>query len=494
MFDAIPDLQAPPRAAADPRSLADVLDRALLALSDLLPYDLAAILELQGTRLSVRAARGRLATAQVRDHHLDLAAWPTIRRALELRRPIALTHDHHASAEGDPYDGVLDLPEGHACMVVPLFAGDRDLGVITLDRDVCVPYDPSAVHLAGVVGQVVALAITCAEQASVAHAERKLIAHQHRLHLADAGVEQAIEQLTRSTHPAMQRTLRKARQVAATDAPLVLTGEPGVGKSLLARAVHRWSARRAAPFVVVRCAALPAADLTRILLGDDSDDPPGRAQIAHGGTLLLKAVDDLPMDAQRALLQLLQTTAFDARIIATTTTDLTEAVARGRFRPDLKAHLDVFSVAVPPLRDRVDELPQVAAGVLAELAARTGGGPWTLPQDTLACLIARPWPGNVHQLRNALERATILRRRGALRPDDFGSPAHPALPPGALEPLDAVTRRHISAVLRHTRGRIYGAQGAARVLGLKPSTLQSRMKKLGIDRRAAARSPQGEHE
>ncbi|MGK0358779.1 MAG: transcriptional regulator with GAF, ATPase, and Fis domain, partial [Bradymonadia bacterium] len=481
MLDATTDLQALTRMASDPHALTDVLDRALLSLSDLLPYDLAAVLELDGTRLRVRAARGRLADDRVRAHCLDLGEYPTIRRALELRRPIALTHDHHASAEGDPYDGVLDLPDGHACMVVPLFAGDRDLGVITLDRSVCVPYDPQAVHLAGVIGQVVALAIACAEQARASDFERQRVEAHNRLLAAEAGVGRAIDRLTQTGNPAMLRAVRMARQVAITQTPVLLSGERGVGKRLLAQAIHTWSPRRAQPFVTINCAAILPTLLAREIFG-----PVGRLETARGGTLLLDEIEELPLDVQAMLMQRLQighhgedkpdtpvggarARDADVRILAATAIDLSKAVTAGRFRADLYDQLDIFAIHIPPLRDRLSDLAQIAAGVLLEVAARTGRGPWSLAQDTLASLTAQAWPGNVRQLRNALERATILRPKGAFRPDDFALPARPDHHPPMLEPLDAVIRAHISSVLRHTGGRIYGERGAARILGLKPS-------------------------
>jgi transcriptional regulator with GAF, ATPase, and Fis domain len=508
MIDATKDLQALAQLASDPRALGDVLDRALLALSDVLPYDLAAVLELEGAHLKVRAARGRLADEAVRRHHLDLARYPTIRRALELRRPIALTHEHHASEEGDPYDDVLDLPEGHACMVVPLFAGDRDLGVITLDRSICVPYDTQAVHLAGVYGQIVALAIVYAEQARALDLHRRQVEEHNRLLAQEAGRGGAEERLGQSADATTQRVVRMARQVAVTDTPVLILGETGVGKEVLAQAIHDWSPRRDRPFVKMNCAAIPETLVESELFGHvrgaftgAQTARQGRFLTADGGTLLLDEIGDLPLDVQAKLLRVLQSGTFepvgsdrpiqvDVRILAATHVNLQEAVAQGRFREDLYYRLDVFPLSLPPLRHRLIDLPDIARSVLNELAQRTGRGPWTLPQDTLATLTAQDWPGNIRQLRNALERATILRPIGALRPEDFALPRRVMQRGSAspLETLDGVMRAHIMAVLRHTNGRLYGEDGAAHILGLKPSTLQSRMKKLGVDRKAAVSS------
>jgi transcriptional regulator with GAF, ATPase, and Fis domain len=227
-LDYTSEIKALAELAARPQALDDLLDRALAALGELIPYDLAAVLELEGGELRVRAARGPLAGPSVRRHHLALKAFPTIRRAMETRRPVApLAHDH-SSLEGDPYDGVLDLPEGHACMIVPLFAGDRDLGVITLDRTECGPYAPHSVQLAGVYGQIVGLAILYAQQARVLADYRGRLEEQNRLLAREAGwADDPGALLEASRAPAMQRLCRLARQVAATEAPVLIRARPG---------------------------------------------------------------------------------------------------------------------------------------------------------------------------------------------------------------------------------------------------------------------------
>ena len=147
------------RLSTRPEAIDELLTRALHALHGVVPYDLAALYQLDGDRLRVRAAEGRLLRPEVRSHILHLRRFPTIRRALSNRQPVALDAHDHASDEGDPYDGVLDLPHGHSCMVVPLYAGDRDLGIITLDRTTCSVYPRESVDLAGVFGQIVSTAL-----------------------------------------------------------------------------------------------------------------------------------------------------------------------------------------------------------------------------------------------------------------------------------------------------------------------------------------------
>ena len=158
LFDATRDLKALTELAGRPESIADVLERALESLGQLVPHDLAVVLGMEEQSLRVLAARGPLAGDAVRRHTLRLAEHPTVHRALEERRAQVLTEDHHAGGEGDPYDGVVDLPHGHSCMVVPLYAGDRTLGVMTFDRSVCASYEPMVVELAEVYGRIVSLA------------------------------------------------------------------------------------------------------------------------------------------------------------------------------------------------------------------------------------------------------------------------------------------------------------------------------------------------
>lgn len=499
-----------------PRSLDALLGRALEALEAVVPYDLAAILELRGDDLSVRAARGPLAGQEVRGHHLSLDRFPTLRRAMESRRPIALTEHHHASEEGDPWDGVLDLPEGHSCMVVPLFSGERSLGVITLDRRVCQPYDVRVVDLAGVYGQLVALAMMFAEQADLLDRYRRLLEERNRLLTEEVGgASTAPRRMTESRSEAMRRLARQAQQVAATDTPVLIRGETGVGKEVLAQAIHAWSRRADAVFVKLNCAAIPEGLIESELFGHvegafsgATSSRPGRFATATGGTLLLDEIGDLPLSAQAKLLRVLQEGTFepvgsdrtvkvDVRVIAATHVDLEAAARAGRFRQDLFYRLDVFPLTLPPLRERPEDVVPIARQVLEDLTRRTGRGPWTLSDAAMGWLSAQPWPGNVRQLVNTLERATILTPAGPLQPETLAGPGgldgegHPPMGPrpggGAPTPerpptLEEMERRHIALVLDRTGGRVYGEGGAADLLGLKPTTLQSRMKKLGIRR------------
>ena len=500
------DLQQLAERVAEPGALQEVLERALDALRDVIPYDLAAVFVLEDQHLRMIAAAGPLDGPRVRKHGLDLARFPSIRSAMERRRPWALEAHHHHSAEGDPYDGVLDLPEGHSCMVVPLYAGGQDLGIITLDRQVCETYPPPTVALAGVYGQLVSLAMYVSNQAALlARYRHRLKEHKNALVRETGGADIAITRLEGSRSPAMRAVLNLARQAAASDLPLLLQGETGTGKEVLAQAIHAWSPRADAPLVRINCAAIPEELVDRELFGHVRGafsgahaERRGHFVMADSGTLLLDEVGEMPLGTQAKLLRVLQEGTFhpvgadspvrvDVRVIAATHRDLREAVSASRFREDLYYRLAVFPLTLPPLRERIEDLPGLARSVFSDLHRRTGRGPWELSPAALALAEQQRWPGNVREFANVLERASILRPRGLVEPEHLllapapPPPARRALAPSAdLPDFEENERQYFLRLLEHTGGRIAGEGGAAGIAGLPASTLRSRMKKLGI--------------
>ncbi|HET6347422.1 MAG TPA: sigma 54-interacting transcriptional regulator, partial [Myxococcota bacterium] len=490
--------------AAGDEGVDDLLRRGLDSLARITDYELATIFVLQGNMLVARAARGPLASQEVRQHALSLNDFPTIREALDTRRARAYTHDDHAHGDGDPFDGVLDLPAGHSCMVVPLCAGERRFGVLTLDRTQCVPYPPEVVELVEVYSQILAIAIGNAEQKLALERLRRHEREHARLLEAQLGGE-GQELAAPEASPAMRQTLMRGQQVARTDTPVLILGETGTGKERLARALHGWSGRSEFAFVSINCAAIPPTLLESELFGHvkgaftgATRDRAGRFQMANGGTLLLDEVGELPIDVQAKLLRVLQegtlepvgsdqTVKVDVRILAATHVDLEAAIAAHRFRADLYYRLNVFPLHLPPLRERLDELPALCAALLAEGARRTGRRGVAVSDAALALLRRYRWPGNLRELGNVLERATILSPTPLLGPEVFDLPptSHTPEPdsdraPTGVLSLDEAQAEHIRRVLALTGGRIYGHAGAAKLLKIKPSTLQSRMKKLGI--------------
>lgn len=489
--------------------ISEVLGQALAALREVVPYDLATVFRLSGDVLHVLAASGPLDGPEVRRHTLALADYPSIRRALESRRPIPLEEHDHEGEEGDPYDGVLDLTPGHSCMVVPLYASGRSLGIITLDRNVCAVYSSEAVRLAGLYGQLVSLALRFADQASLLDRYRhQLQAENRRLRAEVGGGAEACRRMEHSQAPAMQQLTRLARQVAESELPVLIQGETGAGKEVLANAIHHWSPRADGPLVTLNCAALPENLVESELFGHTKGaftgatrDRPGAFRTANGGTLLLDEIGELPLPVQAKLLRVLQEGTFqpvgrdtpdkvDVRVLAATHVDLQRAVSEGRFREDLYYRLAVFPLHLPPLRQRPEDIVPIAEELLRSWARDRRRGPWTLPRATAAALRSAPWPGNVRELRNALERATIFCPRGEILPAHLGLGAATAAPPRHVPspaatsepppPFEAQERAYFERLLAFVDGKVSGPGGAAELAGLNASTLRSKLKKHGL--------------
>lgn len=286
-------------------------------------------------------------------------------------------------------------------------------------------------------------------------------------------------------------------RVAPSDTRVLITGESGTGKEVIARLVHTYSGRRG-PFVAVNCAALVETLLESELFGHERGAftgahaaKPGKFEQAAEGTLFLDEVGELPPTVQAKLLRVLQEKELqrlgspklvkvDVRVIAATNRDLAKAVAEGRFREDLYYRLNVFPITVPPLRDRLEDVPLLVWTFVEEFSTAMGKSVETIAKASLRALQQYQWPGNVRELRNVIERAMILASGSTLKIDLPGAVVGPVS--RSLSTLADAEREHIQRVLEATGGRIRGAGGAAEILGLKPTTLESRMAKLGLRR------------
>jgi len=332
--------------------------------------------------------------------------------------------------------------------------------------------------------------------------------------------------------------LEKVALVARTGSSVLVLGETGTGKELVARAVHDASERKERPFVKVNCAALPAGLIESELFGHErgaftgaTQRRIGRFELADTGTLFLDEIGDMPLDVQTKLLRILQeqqfervggqvTLSVDVRVIAATNRDLAREAEKGTFRSDLFYRLNVFPIAMPPLRERRDDIPLLVQYFLGRYAAKIGRKGLSVPAESMRCLVAYDWPGNVRELENVIERAVILAggddaevsceslgiptpsvsSAAGSMPGAKGTVAassdaasgqsrgtngdRPAPGSAADTNLSELERRHIESALERSAWRIEGPRGAARILGMNPSTLRSRMKKLGIGRGA----------
>jgi formate hydrogenlyase transcriptional activator len=300
---------------------------------------------------------------------------------------------------------------------------------------------------------------------------------------------------------AMRTVMEQVRMVARTDTPVLLLGETGTGKELLARAIHESSDRSAAIMVKVNCAALPAELIESELFGHEkgaftgaTQQRKGRFELADGGSLFLDELGELSLSAQAKLLRVLQEQEFervggsetvrvDVRVIAATNRNLADEVRTGRFRSDLYYRLNVFPVEIPALRQRVSDIPLLARFFLTKYAKKFGKRFDDIDAAGLEQLKHYAWPGNVRELQNVIERAVILSQGSLLEIAPLQpTRAHPEAATGKLQTLEAVEHEHITRTLEATGWQISGTKGAAAILGMNPNTLRSRMLKLGISR------------
>jgi transcriptional regulator with GAF, ATPase, and Fis domain len=298
---------------------------------------------------------------------------------------------------------------------------------------------------------------------------------------------------------AIRAALNHVRQVAHTPATVLLLGETGVGKEVFAQAIHDASPRQRRAMIKVSCAAIPTTLIESELFGHERgaftgalSRQIGRFEAAQGSTIFLDEVGDLPLDIQVKLLRVLQersierlgtsrSTKIDVRVIAATNQNLEDAVARRAFREDLYYRLNVFPVTIPPLRERVEDIPDLVWTFVDEFSRAFGKRIDNVAEDSLSCLQRYHWPGNVRELRNVIERAMIIAQGSTLTISVPSASAVRSEPTG--QRLNDVESEHIRGVLDRCGWRVRGSGGAAERLGLKPRTLESRMKQLGIMRR-----------
>ena len=417
--------------------------------------------------------------------------------ALTSREPVVLARleDDRFQAETFRHLTSRQLRSG---VWVPLLHDDRTIGTLMVGsrRDSAFSQQDVEIlsHLAGQVAAAVDNAL-----AFRALAQRSDKLAQEKRYLEDElSVESSFDEIIGES-AGLKRVLKQVETVAPTDATVLVLGETGTGKELIARALHRLGTRHARTFVKLNCAAIPSGLLESELFGHEKgaftgaiSQKIGRLELAHQGTLFLDEVGDIPIELQPKLLRALQEKEFerlgstrtikvDVRLIAATNRDLGKMVADKEFRSDLYYRLKVFPVELPALRERPADIPVLVRYFVDRHARNLGKNIQTIPPETMQALTRWHWPGNIRELENFIERAVILSNGPALRaplgelqsqdPDD-----------SAGEDLASAEREHIIRVLRETRGVIAGPAGAASRLGLKRTTLNAKLKKLGIER------------
>lgn len=334
------------------------------------------------------------------------------------------------------------------------------------------------------------------EQVREINSLRELLEQENTLLRSDAGLNEDKYSFL-GISSTMQGVKLQIEQVAKTGSTVLIQGETGTGKELVAQAIHQLSDRSKRLMVTVNCAALPSALIESELFGREKgaftgalSQQKGRFELAHDSTLLLDEIAEMPLETQAKLLRVLQNGVFerlgspvnikvDVRIIAATNRNLLEEVEQGRFRRDLFYRLNIFPIQVPPLRDRVEDIPSLVWKFVSEFGQKMGRKISRIASQDMAMLEAYSWPGNVRELRNVVERAMITSHGKSLDLSHFDLAPHRPLHPLILT-LEEVERRHIQDALELTYGKIKGKGGVAELLGLNPSTLYSRMRKLNI--------------
>ena len=420
--------------------------------------------------------------------------------AITTRKPAVFTAQElkNMATESKVCERLLDEGVKSLCSI-PLLAHDRVLGALNVGRRREDAFVQDDIDLLSQVAQQVAIAVENAlAYRKITELKDKLA--KEKLYLEEEiRTEQNFEEIVGES-PRLKQVLKQVEIVAPTDSTVLIQGETGTGKELIARAIHNLSGRRERTFVKMNCAAIPTGLLESELFGHEKGaftgaiaSKVGRFELAHQGTLFLDEIGDIPLELQSKLLRVLQEQEFerlgstktirvDIRLVAATNHDLAAMVADKQFRNDLYYRLNVFPIVSPPLRGRQEDIPQLVRYFAQKFARRMNKHIETIPTDTMTALSRYHWPGNVRELENLIERAVILSQ---------GTELHvplPELKATAIEgtsfvtTLEAAEREHIVRALQAAKWIIGGPSGAAVKLGMKRTTLQSRMQKLGISR------------
>ena len=474
----------------------DLLREVTVGIRRVIPSALVGLLESESGRLCVNAC-DMAEDAMLAKEAVDSLGEMFGARILSTGKPWIGNSEEfdEVDAACDPTCTVADFR--NSC-VVPLAGRDRMLGILALGKHEDTPYTRDEIDFLAQVSSQVAVAL---ENSLVYGELRKLKDNfsEERVYLEDEiRSELNFEEIV-GRSGALQRVLRQVEVVAPTDSGVLIQGETGTGKELIARAIHNLSSRRDQPFVKLNCAAIPSGLLESELFGHEKGAftgaimrKAGRFEVADKGTLFLDEVGDIPLELQPKLLRVLQEREFerlgstrtqqvDVRVIAATHRDLKQMCEEGKFRPDLYYRLHVFPLQVPPLRDRREDIPILVRHYVDKYSRRMNRRIETIPSHAMEVFANYSWPGNVRELQNFIERAVILSPGSVLRPP-LTELKHSSLPTAKsnLSTAEEAERDRVLQAIRASNWVIGGPNGAAARLGMKRTTLAYRIRKLNI--------------
>jgi len=426
--------------------------------------------------------------------------------ALREQRPLIFSRDQMRGFEAEVTRNLLAEGLRSLCCV-PLLRPNGPLGVLVFGSTRKDAFHPEDLRLLNQVAAQFAVAMENHSASAELEALKQHMGEEKKYLEGDLRSQGLFEEIIGDS-PALQKVLDQITIVALSDATVLILGETGTGKELIARAIHRLSRRKDAPFIKLNCAAIPTGLLESELFGHERgaftgaiSPKVGRLELADGGTLFLDEVGEIALEMQPKLLRVLQDHEFerlgsnrtikvDLRLIAATNRELAQDVAQHQFRSDLFYRLSVFPMRVPPLRERREDIPLLVRYFVRKFATRMERHIETIPKETMQTLTTMPWPGNIRELENLMERSVILSEGNALRvPLSELRTESSSLVPPPNQSLDSAEREHIVRILREAGGVLSGPDGAARRLGLKRTTLQSKMQRLKITRQDYSMRP-----
>jgi formate hydrogenlyase transcriptional activator len=501
--------------------LADVLGATVAALETLLPVDSLAVITIEGEEMHRQAlhvkgierrpgesfdsiasrALGIDLTQLDRSFKHSPEATEQLRRMFATRQP-EIAEDLPNLLTSDPVKRRLAEVGIRAVAQFPLFHRDQRLGIASFAWRNVVHLTEDDLSILRDVCEVLVTAVANSLAYEEIRELRDRLQVENSLLREELDHEAMFDEII-GTSPVLKQVLRAIERVAPNDSTVLLFGETGTGKELLARAIHKRSKRAGRTMVKVNCAALPESLIASELFGHEKgaftgalQRRAGRFELASGGTLFLDEIGELPADVQAVLLRVLQEGEFervggtqtirtDARLIAATNRDLQQAVASGRFRDDLYYRLNVFPIVCPPLRERKEDLPLLIEYFVERFSRRMGRTISRIDRGSMDRLMAYGWPGNIRELQNVVERAMILSDSETFRVEPGALPEPvPVREQAAVFAVsgDGSERGRIEAALVRSRGRVAGNKGAATALGMPASTLEWKIIRLGIDK------------